>query len=88
MLKLGSIDVSDQVPTSRRSENGSYGSDVAAAHDEAVAAGRAVYEDPVTGYSVFTADALAARGYCCGCGCRHCPYPVAEQRRAGRPGVT
>jgi hypothetical protein len=23
---------------------------------------------------VFTADTLRARGRCCGCGCRHCPY--------------
>lgn len=26
------------------------------------------------------------RGHCCGNGCRHCPYPPEEQRRAGRPG--
>jgi hypothetical protein len=60
---------------------------VQAAHDEAVAAGRALYADPATGYLVFTAPALAARGYCCGNGCRHCPYPLDEQRRAGRPGA-
>jgi Family of unknown function (DUF5522) len=58
-----------------------------AAHDAAVAAGRDVYADPETGYSVFTAPALAVRGYCCGSGCRHCPYPADEQRRAGRPGA-
>lgn len=45
-----------------------------AAHDEAVRAGQSTYTDPATGYSVFTAPALAARGYCCGSGCRHCPY--------------
>jgi hypothetical protein len=32
------------------------------------------YIDPVTGYHVFTANFLAERGYCCGSGCRHCPY--------------
>ncbi len=60
---------------------------VRAAHDEAVAAGHSFYRDPATGYLVFTAPALAARGYCCGSGCRHCPYPPDEQRRAGRPGA-
>lgn len=27
------------------------------------------------GLYVFTAEFLAKRGYCCGSGCRHCPYP-------------
>ena len=57
------------------------------AHDGAVAAGRPHYTDPETGYLVFTAVFLASRGYCCGSGCRHCPYPAEEQRRAGRPGA-
>jgi hypothetical protein len=26
------------------------------------------------GYVVFTAQFLLRRGYCCGSGCRHCPY--------------
>lgn len=26
------------------------------------------------GYYVFTEHYLRARGYCCGSGCRHCPY--------------
>lgn len=56
-----------------------------AAHDQAVGAGRPVYVDPHTGYIVFTAPALLARGHCCGSGCRHCPYSEEEQRRAGRP---
>jgi hypothetical protein len=55
------------------------------AHDAAVARGEATYLDPETGYVVFTAPALLAHGECCGSGCRHCPYPEAEQRRAGRP---
>lgn len=27
------------------------------------------------GFYVFTAGFLKRRGYCCGSGCRHCPYP-------------
>ncbi|TNE92192.1 MAG: hypothetical protein EP330_02370 [Deltaproteobacteria bacterium] len=45
------------------------------AHDRAVAAGEHRYIDPSTGYSVFTELGLRARGKCCGCGCRHCPWP-------------
>ena len=32
------------------------------------------YIDPATGFLVFTAAYLLRRGYCCGNGCRHCPY--------------
>lgn len=32
------------------------------------------YIDPDSGYSVFTAEYLLNLGYCCGSGCRHCPY--------------
>ena len=32
------------------------------------------YIDPETGFMVFTAHYLAARGFCCDSGCRHCPY--------------
>ena len=39
-------------------------------------AGRDWYPDPATGYMVLTAEFLAARGTCCGSGCRHCPYPL------------
>jgi hypothetical protein len=48
---------------------------IARAHDAAVAAGEEGYLDPETGYFVFTAATLAARGTCCDSGCRHCPYP-------------
>jgi hypothetical protein len=27
------------------------------------------------GFYVFTAKFLKERGYCCGNGCKHCPYP-------------
>ncbi|HXE72381.1 MAG TPA: DUF5522 domain-containing protein [Candidatus Nitrosotenuis sp.] len=37
------------------------------------------------GKMVFTAQYLRRRGYCCGSGCRHCPYEYANvppERRA------
>ncbi len=43
-------------------------------HGDAVARRIPVYTDPTSGLSVFTADFLAQRGYCCDSGCRHCPY--------------
>ena len=43
-------------------------------HAQACASNRPTYTDPVTGYEVFTADFLRQRGYCCGNGCRHCPW--------------
>ena len=47
---------------------------VLAAHAAALAAGAPGYADPRTGLFVLTAGFLAARGTCCGRGCRHCPY--------------
>ncbi len=44
------------------------------AHAAAVAAGEPGYPDPETGFFVFTADALLAKGECCESGCRHCPF--------------
>jgi hypothetical protein len=44
------------------------------AHEAALAAGAVGYPDPRTGLFVLTAGFLAARGTCCGRGCRHCPY--------------
>lgn len=43
-------------------------------HGASVASRLPTYADPVSGYSVFTAEFLAARRYCCDSGCRHCPY--------------
>ncbi|MCU0260019.1 MAG: DUF5522 domain-containing protein [Ilumatobacteraceae bacterium] len=54
-------------------------------HAEAMAAGRVAYADPTTGFTVFTARFLAARGYCCGSGCRHCPYVGAGGEPGTRP---
>jgi hypothetical protein len=48
--------------------------EILARHAAAVAAGRSTYLDPATGYTVFTAPALAATGGCCDSGCRHCPF--------------
>lgn len=47
-------------------------------HALALAEGHPVYLDPVSGFTVFTAGFLAARGTCCDSGCRHCPF---EPRR-------
>ncbi|MGE0708174.1 MAG: DUF5522 domain-containing protein [Planctomycetota bacterium] len=54
-------------------------------HRAACARGEAGYLDPESGLFSPTSVFLRARGYCCGLGCRHCPWPPAEQRRAGRP---
>jgi Family of unknown function (DUF5522) len=48
--------------------------EIIAAHDGALAAGQAGYRDPASGFFVMTAAYLAARGTCCGNGCRHCPF--------------
>jgi hypothetical protein len=45
-----------------------------AAHRAALAAGDDGYLDPGSGLFVFTAARLAARGWCCDTGCRHCPF--------------
>jgi hypothetical protein len=47
---------------------------IAAVHAKAMADGEDGYLDPTTGFVVFTADFLERRGFCCGNGCRHCPY--------------
>ena len=57
-----------------------------AAHDLAVQRGQGGYMDPLTGLFVMTEAYLRERGYCCGKGCRHCPYSPEQQRLAGRPG--
>lgn len=54
-------------------------------HRRACQAGEAGYVDPETGLFVMTSVYLRGRGYCCGSGCRHCPYSAAEQDAAGRP---
>jgi hypothetical protein len=50
-----------------------YGA-IVSAHADALERGALSYADPASGLSVLTAAYLAARGTCCGSGCRHCPY--------------
>ena len=58
----------------RLSPNRSDYGDILAAHAEALGAEVDTYVDPGSGLTVLTAGYLARRGYCCGSGCRHCPY--------------
>ena len=43
-------------------------------HDAACERGDFTYQDPETGYVVFTRLGLLQREQCCGAGCRHCPF--------------
>ncbi len=52
-----------------------YG-EILVAHTEAMRIGNDTYVDPTSGLTVLTAGYLARRAYCCGSGCRHCPYVV------------
>lgn len=36
------------------------------------------------GYLVFTEKYLKSRGYCCGSGCRHCPYRKDDELKDSR----
>jgi len=63
------------VPHPRRlSEHHPRRAEILGRHDDALHRGEPVYTDPMSGLSVFTAEFLASRGYCCDSGCRHCPY--------------
>ncbi|KXN69421.1 hypothetical protein CONCODRAFT_18327 [Conidiobolus coronatus NRRL 28638] len=53
-----------------------------AVHDEKVKNGELHYEDPDTGYFVFTELSHKKRGYCCGSQCRHCPF---DFENVGKP---
>ncbi len=64
----------DQPHPRRLSEHHPRRVEILRRHDEAQRANLPVYADPLSGFSVFTADFLAARDYCCESGCRHCPY--------------
>jgi len=37
------------------------------------------------GFYVFTAHYLLNRGYCCGNGCRHCPYSKDLEKAENQP---
>ncbi|XP_019731020.1 uncharacterized protein C1orf53 homolog [Hippocampus comes] len=43
-------------------------------HTEACQAKKQMYNDPSSGYKVFTEYAHLQREKCCGSACRHCPY--------------
>ena len=60
---------------------------IAVLHKEAVRRKLDHYDDPATGYEVFTAHHLKTRE-CCGSSCRHCPYGhrnVPGKKRAAAP---
>jgi len=40
------------------------------------------------GKYVFTSQYLLKRGYCCNCGCRHCPYKEDESKKPNDKGFT
>ncbi|GLC41083.1 hypothetical protein PLESTB_000945000 [Pleodorina starrii] len=48
--------------------------DIEDLHAAACESGKSSYDDPETGYMVFTQVALAKRGLCCANRCRHCPW--------------
>jgi ATP-binding cassette subfamily B (MDR/TAP) protein 1 len=48
--------------------------DIEELHRAACAGEQDVYTDPLTGYQVITAHCHRKRGWCCGSGCRHCPF--------------
>jgi len=53
-------------------------------HRVACDAGLLTYKDPGTGYSVFTKLNHLKRGFCCGNGCRHCPFGHLNVRDEAR----
>lgn len=48
--------------------------DIEELHAAACGNGDSTYEDPATGFTVFTELSHLKRGKCCGRMCRHCPY--------------
>ena len=71
---------------SRLAPDHPHRTEILARHERACAAGLSTYLDPVTSFSVMTADYLAERGYCCSVGCRHCPWADAAQELFGDAG--
>jgi hypothetical protein len=62
------------VPHPKRVRRDADRAEILRRHAAAIDRGLPVYTDPVSALTVFTADFLARRGYCCDSGCRHCPY--------------
>ena len=48
--------------------------EICAVHQAALERGEPGYLDPHSGLYVMTAAVHVERGFCCGRGCRHCPY--------------
>ena len=59
---------------SRLNKNYPKYSEIITLHKDAIDEKNDIYFDPETGFAVSTAKFLLKRGYCCGSGCRHCPY--------------
>ena len=57
-------------------------------HKQACDQGNHTYIDPNTGLTVFTSVSHRARGTCCGCGCRHCPFKTSCDTKCGTPSIT
>jgi len=55
--------------------------------DEELVAGRDYYLTD-QGRLVYTEYFLRGRGYCCGLGCRHCPYEFVGDERERMEGTT
>jgi hypothetical protein len=53
--------------------------------DESLVEGRDYYRDAL-GRLVYTEFFLRTRGYCCGLGCRHCPWGFTPEDREEEPG--
>lgn len=65
-------------------DNSAHLKDIEELHSCAVEHGESTYIDPATGYTVMTQLYMIERGWCCGNGCRHCPYGhvhVDDERR-------
>jgi hypothetical protein len=60
--------------TAKSNRNASTFCDVEELHRMALQRGEFTYEDPKTGFTVFTELAHRKRGKCCGNMCRHCPF--------------
>lgn len=67
-------DKSELYKISRLNKNFPGYNEIIKLHKEAIDTGNDIYIDPETGFAVLTAQFLLKRGYCCGSGCRHCPY--------------
>lgn len=72
------IDKNQLYKISRLNSNYPRYQEILKLHKEAIENGQDIYIDPETGFAVLTAEFLLKRGYCCGSGCRHCPYETKK----------